>query len=64
LLTVFAQLKQEKGVDALIQILQDTTTTTPPFAPPFIKEGDQYIGQTSVILDYLATRLGLAPKVP
>jgi glutathione S-transferase len=34
----------------------------PPFAAPFLKDGDVLIGQTSAILLYLGDRLGLAPK--
>ncbi|HTH16656.1 MAG TPA: glutathione S-transferase C-terminal domain-containing protein, partial [Magnetospirillum sp.] len=33
----------------------------PPFAPPFLKDGNVVIGQTSAILLYLGGRLGLAP---
>ncbi len=46
-----------------MKIMEGEGTDTPPFAPPFIKEGDKVIGQTAVVLDYLAPRLGLAPKV-
>jgi glutathione S-transferase len=34
----------------------------PPFAPPFLVDGDQVIGQTANILLYLGPRLGLAPE--
>jgi len=36
----------------------------PPFAPPFLKDGDTIIGQTAAILLYLGARHGLAPKDP
>ena len=35
---------------------------TPPFAPPFLKDGEVLIAQTANILLYLGPRLGLAPK--
>ena len=31
--------------------------------PPFIKDGDKVIGQTAVVLDYVALRIGLVLKV-
>ena len=35
----------------------------PPFAPPFLVDGDLVVGQTANILFYLGPRLGLAPEV-
>ncbi len=34
----------------------------PPFAPPFLRDGDVVIGQTANILLYLGRRLNLAPR--
>src|ERR1700739_2443463 len=34
----------------------------PPFAPPFLKDGDFIIGQTAAILFYLGGKHDLAPK--
>lgn len=34
----------------------------PPFAPPFLKDGDVLVGQTAAILLHLGPRLGLAPE--
>jgi glutathione S-transferase len=34
----------------------------PPFAPPFLRDGDVIIGQTAAILLYLGARHDLAPK--
>ena len=34
----------------------------PPFAPPFLKDGELLIAQTANILLYLGRRLGLAPR--
>lgn len=36
----------------------------PPFAPPFLKTGDQLIGHVANILMFLGERHGLAPKAP
>jgi len=38
------------------------TGRTPPFAPPFLVDGREVVAQTSIILDHLAPRLGLAPR--
>jgi glutathione S-transferase len=37
------------------------TGDRPPFAPPFLKDGDLVIGQTAAILLHLGPKLGLAP---
>jgi len=37
-------------------------TSTPSFAPPFLKDGDIVVGQTSAILCYLGPKLNLAPR--
>lgn len=54
--------RQPKGMDALMAALEGDDVTRPPFAPPFLKDGDVVIGQTAAILLYLGGRLGLAPK--
>lgn len=38
------------------------TSNPPPFAPPILKHGNLLIHQLPNILQYLSTRLGLAPK--
>lgn len=48
-----------KGVEALIALLSQASR--PPFAPPFLKVGDQVIAQTANILLYLGPRLELVP---
>ena len=50
-----------RGMPALKAILEDEDLDHPPFAPPFLKDGDLVIGQTAAILLYLGPRLGLAP---
>jgi len=46
------------GVPALMQRMQGDDGR-PPFAPPFLVEGDLVIAQTANILQYLGPRLGL-----
>ena len=50
-----------KGIEGIVQILENTTSGSPPFAPPFLKAGKLIIGQTANILQYLGPRLGLEP---
>jgi glutathione S-transferase len=50
------------GVSAMMRMME--RVEHPPFAPPFLKDGDQVIGQTAAILLYLGARHGLAPKDP
>ena len=50
------------GMPALMHFLESATIETPPFAPPFLKAGDQIIGQTANILAFLGPRLGLVPQ--
>jgi glutathione S-transferase len=57
-----AARKSKKGMAEMMGILERDTTSRPPFAPPFLKDGDLLIGQTAAILLYLGDRLGLAPK--
>jgi glutathione S-transferase len=47
---------------AAMQRLIDGTAAHPPFAPPFLRDGDVLIAQTAAILLYLGHRLGLAPR--
>jgi len=50
------------GVPALLAILQGDGVTLPPFAPPFLRDGEILVGQTAAILLYLGSRIGLAPE--
>ncbi|WPP03507.1 glutathione S-transferase [Methylocella tundrae] len=54
--------RQPEGMDALTAVLDGDEVARPPFAPPFLKDGDVVIGQTAAILFYLGERLGLAPR--
>lgn len=56
----YRDMAREKG-DGVIETLTQTSPT-PSFAPPFLKDGEIVIGQTSAILFYLGGKLGLALK--
>lgn len=51
-----------KGMQAMMRYLEDVDIAFPPFAPPFLKAGEQVIAQTANILLFLGERLNLAPK--
>jgi glutathione S-transferase len=51
-----------QGVPAMQRVMRDTRLTHPPFAPPFLKDGDMLIGQTAAILHYLAPQLKLVAR--
>ncbi|MEH3148476.1 MAG: glutathione S-transferase [Methylobacterium frigidaeris] len=48
----------EDGTDAMMALLSGPEPR-PPFAPPFLRDGDVVIGQTAAILLYLGPRHGL-----
>jgi glutathione S-transferase len=50
------------GRPGIMKFLEDPSLERPPFAPPFLKAGKLLISQTANILQFLAPRLGLAPK--
>lgn len=50
------------GIPALLAFLDHSDLSHPPFAPPFLRDGDILVGQTAAILLYLGDRLDLAPK--
>ncbi len=50
------------GMAAMLELLESADLATPPFAPPFLKAGEQIIAQTSNILLFLGPRLGLVPE--
>lgn len=58
-----ARLSEQEGggYPALMALLDGRAVERPPFAPPFLKDGDIVVGQTAAILLYLGPRLGLAP---
>jgi glutathione S-transferase len=50
------------GMAAMMRLMESEEAGHLPFAPPFLKAGDQVIGQTANILLFLGPRLGLAPQ--
>ncbi|MFM0740660.1 glutathione S-transferase family protein [Paraburkholderia xenovorans] len=50
------------GTSAMMAVLNSRDEPHPPFAPPFLKDGDLVIAQTANILFYLGPKLGLAPR--
>ena len=54
--------RSKMGLPAMLHWLDDEALACPPFAPPFLKAGDQIIGQTANILLFLGPRLGLVAE--
>jgi glutathione S-transferase len=52
--------ESKKGMRAMDSLME--SGERPPFAPPFLKDGDVIIGQTAAILFYLGSKHDLAPK--
>ena len=52
----------DQGLPALLRRLHDRKATHPPFAPPFLVDGDLLIGQTAAILHHLAPTLKLVAR--
>jgi glutathione S-transferase len=50
------------GLPPMMDFLGNEKIAFPPFAPPFLKAGDQLIAQTANILLFLGPRLGLTPE--
>lgn len=50
------------GEPALLRCMGDRQQTQPPFAPPFLKDGGMVVGQTALILQYLAPALKLVAR--
>jgi glutathione S-transferase len=58
----YVDVARQDGAGALMAMWDNDASTTPPFAPPFLKDGKRLIGQSANILLYLGDRHGLAPK--
>lgn len=54
--------RKSGGEDKMISLMSNRRIGTPPFAPPFLKAGKLWIGQTANILLFLGQREGLAPR--
>ena len=50
-----------QGPEAMLALLEGDTLAQPPFAPPFLRDGDVIISHAANILLYLGPKLGLAP---
>lgn len=51
-----------RGTREMMKLMASTAEAHIPFAPPFLRDGDQIISHVANILFYLAPRLGLAPE--
>jgi glutathione S-transferase len=51
-----------RGEAKMMAMMKRGASSTPPFAPPFLKAGNVLIAQTANILLYIGSRHGLAPK--
>ena len=49
------------GQARMLKLMGDKSLAHPPFAPPFLVDGEVMIAQTAAILFYLGPRLDLAP---
>ena len=54
--------RESEGIAVMMRMMEHAEH--PPFAPPFLKDGETVIAQTAAILLYLGARHGLAPKDP
>ena len=54
--------RERGGVAAMQRLMDGAATAHPPFAPPFLKDGETLIAQTANILLYLGHRHRLAPR--
>ncbi len=53
---------QPDGDEKLMAFIERNDLLRPPFAPPFLRDGDLVIAQTAVILTHLGDRLGLSSR--
>lgn len=53
-----------QGIDGLMQTMDAPAGMALPFAPPFLRVGDELIGQTANILAFLGPLLGLVGESP
>ena len=58
----YVDVARAQGVGALTELWKSESLETPPFAPPFLRDGKRIIGQVANILLYLGERHRLAPK--
>ncbi len=53
---------QPDGDEKLMAFIERNDLLRPPFAPPFLRDGDLVIAQTAAILMHLGDRLGLSSR--
>ncbi len=58
----YVDVARAQGVRAVVRALDDAAAVHPPFAPPFLRDGEVVVAQTAAILFYLGPRLGLTPQ--
>lgn len=58
----YVDVARERGTGALMALWEADAVAHPPFAPPFLKDGERIVGQTAAILLYLGDRHDLAPQ--
>ena len=51
-----------QGLSAMLRLLDDDSLAHPPFAPPFLRDGNVLVGQTAAILHYLGPTLKLVGR--
>lgn len=54
--------RQDGGMQKMMALMQGEELTRPPFAPPFLRDGQLHIAQVAEILMHLGPKLGLAPS--
>ena len=54
--------RTDAGMKRMLALMNSPRLKTPPFAPPFLRDGKVVVSQTANILLYVGGRLGLAPK--
>ena len=53
--------RQDGGMQKMMALMQGEKVVRPPFAPPFLRDGQLIIAQVADILLHLGLKLGLAP---
>jgi glutathione S-transferase len=54
--------KAQRGMPAMLRYMEDESVAHPPFAPPFLKDGELLVGQTAAILHHLGPTLKLVAR--
>lgn len=54
--------RRKGGVAKMQRLMESPRLAQPPWAPPYLRAGKRFIGQSALILHYLGPHLGLVPK--